>query len=336
MKVNRPTIVDVARYSGVSYQTVSRVINKHPHVSSEARERVLEAIRVLGYQPNKAAAKLASKTSDSIAVITYGSGYYGPTQMSLSIEHAAKARGFDVIFTNVSNTGQELIDALHHISGWQVGGILIIVPVEGLAFEEAQQACPNITIVQIDAQRNPNIPSVVIDDVSGTEQVTKHLISLGHRRIATIAGPQAWFSAQLRLKALKDSLAKIDTAPVHIIEGDWSPTSGYNAMRELIASGADFTALVAANDQMALGALRALHEVGLRVPQDVAVVGFDDIPEAAFFEPPLTTVRQDFIGLGSAGFNYLLQRIENPQSPKQQQLVQPQLILRQTTLPVAP
>jgi LacI family transcriptional regulator len=322
-KRKRPTIMDVARESGVSYQTVSRVVNQHPHVATETREAVQAAIDALGYQPNKSAAHLASKQTRIIAVVMYGANYFGPSQMALGIEEAATQAGYDVIFSHIANTHDALLTAVQNLNGWRVDGILMIAPVEGLTYNEIRSIAPQTPIVQIDGSRDPNIPSVVIDDAAGMQAVLDHLIDLGHSRFVEIAGPQDWFSAQVRHQTMQG------VEPIISIEGDWTAASAYEATRALPENG--FSAVVAANDQMALGVLRALQERGMNVPRDVSVVGYDDIPEAPYYSPPLTTIRQAFNEMGVVGIEYLLQLVEDPETPIQQHKITPTLITRQSS-----
>lgn len=326
-------MLDVARLAGVSYQTVSRVINDHPYVSKETRQRVQAAIEALGYRPSKAATKLASKSSKMIAIILYGIWLPGWAEVALNVELAAKTSGFDVILINITEPRQQLIEALQNVKAWAVDGLITIVPVRGMSFAELRAICGNTPIVQIDSQRAPDVPSVVIDDVYGTRQLVEHLLKLGHTQIAEISGPLEWFSAHTRHQACLDTLYAHRMAPPLFVQANWTASGGYQAARRLLAEGRSFTALVAANDSMALGAIRALHEAGLAVPQDVSVVGFDDIPEAAYFTPPLTTVRRNLIQLGVTGFEYLMQVMDDPDALPQQQVIVPRLIFRESTGP---
>jgi LacI family transcriptional regulator len=327
------TLHDVAEYSGVSYQTVSRVINHHPNVSPDTRERVQRAINTLGYKPNKVAKSLAAKQSNTLALVTFGMDYYGPNQLILNIERVSKALNYDLIFSNVNeSSGEQIGRVLESLSGRQVDGIVAILPVEGATYEELVAICPDIPIVQIDSEIDAAIPSVVIDQGYGSRILTEHLISLGHRRIAEISGPLNWFGAQARHQQWQATMQAAGLSAEISIEEDWKPSGGYRAVQALFQRTSDFTAIVAANDQMALGAIHALHERGLRVPQDVSVVGFDDMPEAAYFQPPLTTIRQDFSQLGVTAIEYLLARIDNPDTPLKQHIIYPQLVIRSSAV----
>jgi LacI family transcriptional regulator len=324
-------MLDVADLSGVSYQTVSRVINNHPYVSEDTRKKVQDAIDMLGYRPSKAAIKLRAKSSKTIAIILYGGWFHGPVQIALNVELAAKTSGFDVILTNVTETEQQVVEALKHVKDWAVDGIALIIPAQGLPQAEIQKICGDIPVVHIDSRPSTTLASVILDDAGGTQQVVEHLISLGHTRFCEISGPLNWFSAQVRHRACVQVFQSYGIEPPVHVEGNWTTPGGYQAARRLLEQGHSFSAIIAANDSTAQGVLYALHQFGLRVPGDVSVVGFDDIPEAAYFIPPLTTVRHNFIQLGTLGFEYLLQLMDDPETPAVQKLVTPKLIVRTST-----
>jgi DNA-binding LacI/PurR family transcriptional regulator len=328
------TLRDVARRAGVSYQTVSRVINQHSYVAEETRQRVLATIAELDYHPNKAARSLAARHSQTLGLITFGLDFFGPAQMVINIERAAKLAGYDLVFSNVSATTMKgLRAAVRSIRRWQVDGILLITPMLEMSDDAISSSNEGIPMVQINGQLGAHTPSVVVEQRYATRLITRHLIELGHRRICEISGPLNWFDAIGRHESWQATLREAGLDVGISIEGDWTSASGYQMTRRLLETAPGFTALVVENDQMALGALRALHECGLRVPQDVSVVGFDDIPESPFFEPPLTTVRQDFSALGERGIDYLVERIQHPDLPVEQQVIYPELILRASTAP---
>ncbi len=327
----RPTMLDVAELAGVSYQTVSRVINNQPYVSDDARQRVQKAIDTLGYRPSKAATTLRSRLSKTIAVILYGSWFHGPVQVALNVELAARTSGFDVMLANVTETEQQVVQALQRVKDWNVDGIIMIIPAYGLHTNEIKTICGDIPVMYIESQPSLQLPSISLDDRYGTQQAIEHLVALGHTRFCEISGPLNWYSAQFRHQACLDTLKKYGIEPPIHIEGNWSTPGGYQATRRLLEQGHQFSAVVAANDSMALGAYRALHQAGLRVPDDVSVVGFDDILEAAYFTPPLTTVSHDYIQLGSVGFEYLMQLMDDPETHIEQRLIRPKLIVREST-----
>lgn len=324
--------MDVAQRADVSYQTVSRVINNHHSVSDETRARVQQAIKELDYRPNRAAQSLAGTKSRTLAMTTYGLGNYGPAQMVINIEEACRDAGYDLIFTNVNDQHlANLKGAIDYLRRWDVDGLLLISPVEGLSYDELVALCGNIPLVLIGTRLGFDVPSVVMDQKLGTRLLTEHLIGLGHRHFCAITGPMLWFDAQERHESWLEALNKAGLTPGASAEGTWTAESGYQAARTLLSRGERFTALMCGNDQMALGAISALREANLRVPEDVSVVGFDDYPEAAFCNPPLTTVRQEWGLLGRRGIESLIERMRQPNAPSQQIVIEPKLVIRAST-----
>ncbi|MEM6282126.1 MAG: LacI family DNA-binding transcriptional regulator [Chloroflexota bacterium] len=327
----RVTINDVAERAGVSYQTVSRVLNNHPRVAEKTRDRVNRAIKDLNYYPSSAARDLAARRSRVIGVVTCSLAYYGPTQMLVNIEESARREGYDLIFANVTPTDNKSMQAAADmLRRWAVAGVLVIAPVKTRAYAALLEEINGIPCVQIDIERGTDAASVIFDQYRGIQLVIEHLVSLQHRRIAMIDGPEEWFGAKARHDGYFDAMqtAKLRT---HVIgRGDWTAASGYQIVESL---GADvsFSALVVANDQMALGAMHALMKAGYRIPEDVSVTGFDDVPEAQFFTPALTTVRQNFSLLGQQGLRQLQLLLEDRTTPELQVIIQPELILRAST-----
>jgi LacI family transcriptional regulator len=328
----RTTLLDVARRAGVSYQTVSRVINQHPNVSEDTKARVLSAITELDYQPNRAAQNLAGTRSKTMFLVTYGLSHYGPAQMMVNIEYACRTAGYDLIFTNINEAQPDsLRETIDYIRRWEADGLLLITPVRNLVYDDIISWWGARPLVLIGTRPGLNVPSVVVDQQAGTRAVTQHLIDLGHHQICEISGPLDWFDAQARHEGWRQTLLDVGLTPGRSIEGYWTSESGYNAVQWLIQRGEKFTALVVGNDQMAIGAVHALRERGLRIPEDVSVVGFDDIAESAYLWPPLTTVRQDFDQLGRSGVEYLIERIQNPSEAGDQRVIQPELVVRGST-----
>lgn len=331
----RTTLHDVAERAGVSYQTVSRVINNHPNVAEATRQRVQDAIHELNYRPNRVAQSLVTSRSQTLALVTFGMDYYGPAQMVIHIERAAHDAGYALVLANLADTDEdELRAAVDSLSGRGVDGIIMITPVVSLTPQKVQALDAGAPIVQIDTQIDADVESVLIDQHLGGCLATQHLIDLGHRDIYEIRGPLEWIGATARHVGWLDTLQNNGLQPGQSVEGMWTAASGYQAAQRLIEGGAPFTAMVVGNDQMALGAMRALTDAGLRVPEDVSVVGFDDVPEAAYYNPPLTTVRQDFDALGRQAVECLIQRINNPTDPPHQHVITPALIVRRSTAPV--
>jgi DNA-binding LacI/PurR family transcriptional regulator len=327
-----PTIDDVASLAGVSYQTVSRVVNQHPSVSPKTRAKVQAAIKSLGYQPNNVARSLASRRSTSLGLISFGTAFYGPAQMVGNLEQTARQRGYSLSLASITSlTLEELTGAVHTLLRQRVDGMLVIAPLQAVDSSRLEQLCPDLPLVLIDAEPTTQIPFTSIDQYGGARQAAQHLLELGHSQIAFIGGPADWHDALERQRGWLSALREAGLKPVAQPEGDWSTASGYQAAQNLLEQKRPFTALLIANDQMALGALLALSEAGLEVPQQVSVVGFDNIPESAFFQPPLTTVQQDFSALAQQSLQQLLALIETPDSAPKAQRIPTQLIVRKST-----
>ena len=315
------TLVDVARRAGVSYQTVSRVINGHPNVASATRERIVRAIGDLNYLPNVAARNLVTRRSRTVGIISYGAAFFGPGQMVTHIEASLRARDYSLTLRTLPEMGLDALRAaILELRGRYVDGIVMITPITGIDAGEIQKLCRNVPFVMIDIALGAPVPSVVIDQRSGGMLAARHLLELGHREIAEILGPPDWSAAVHRHEGLVTALDEVGLEPVMGAVGDWSASSGYEAAQRILAAGVRFSGLFVGNDQMALGAMRALRAHGLGVPEDVSVVGFDALPESAFFEPPLTTVLQDFATLGRESASYLSDLIDGRPS-QQMQLV---------------
>lgn len=329
------TLNDVAEHSGVSYQTVSRVINNHPSVAEDTRQRVLGAIRDLNYHPNRAARSLVTNRSDTIAIISFGVNFYGPGQMMSHITRHAKASGYRVSLSTVEQLGlAEVKSAIDDLHEHLIDGIIMIAPIISDFMHDIRTLLGDIPYIQIDTKPHEGVASVVIEQSHGTKLAVEHLIQLGHREIAEISGPLNWYDAIMRHQSWIDTMKRHDLPHHMSIEGNWSAQSGYEGLHALIESGAKFTGLAVANDQMALGAMAALSELGLHVPDDVSVVGFDNIPESAYFMPALTTIHQDFEALGEQCVEYLVSLINHPSTPVHQRVLYPKLVIRDSTAPI--
>jgi LacI family transcriptional regulator len=334
MKSSQKTVTlhDVAESAGVSYQTVSRVINNHASVADETRKRVLKAIKDLNYHPNRAARSLVTNRSDTITVLSFGTMYYGPGQMLQNVVQHARRNGFRVLPSSLEHLRPEDINAaINELHELLIDGIIMIAPIVMDFATDFRALVGDIPFIQIDTRPRPGIASIVIDQAHGTRAVIEHLIELGHRCIAEISGPLNWYDAIMRHQSWLDTMQR-HGLPHHMsVEGNWSAESGYEGVQTLLNGGESFTGLVVANDQMALGAMAALKERGIRIPEDISIVGFDDIPESAYFSPALTTVRQNFVTLGEQAVEYLVSLIKNPQTPIHQRVLYPEMILRSST-----
>jgi DNA-binding LacI/PurR family transcriptional regulator len=286
-------MMDVARLAGVSHQTVSRVLNDHPNVRAETRERVLSAMRELDYQPNSAARTLVTRRSNTLGIVTLDSTLFGPASMVYGIEQAARAAGWFVTIASVNSlAGTSVVEAVNRLREQGVEGIIAIVPKDS-GLSALSSLSLDLPLVGVGAGRAGGIPTVGVDNTAGAAAATRHLLELGHRTVHHIAGPAGWPESRQRSAGWRATLKAAGAVVPEILVGDWSARAGYE-MGQRLARDRTVTAIFCANDHTALGALRAVSEVGRRVPDDVSVVGFDDIPEAPFMIPPLTTVRQDF------------------------------------------
>jgi DNA-binding LacI/PurR family transcriptional regulator len=327
-------MMDVARLAGVSHQTVSRVLNDHKNVSEQTRLRVRAAIAELGYRPDRAARALVTGTSKVIGVVAQNSSLYGPASMLTAFEEAAQATGFAVNVGSVrSLDARSIADAVERHLDQRVAGLVVIAPVAtaGAALEQLPDDVPLVTI---DGDPDRSSTLVTVDQVAGAEAATRHLLEAGHRTVWHISGPSDWFDAAGRVTGWERTLRAAGTEIPPLLTGDWSAASGYRN-GQLLARLPEATAVFAANDHIALGLLRALNEHGRRVPDDVSIVGFDDVPEAAYFTPPLTTMRPDFDAVATAGLELLLDQIRSGSPTTARRTIAPVLISRDSVAPPA-
>lgn len=330
-------MADVGRLAGVSHQTVSRVINGSRHVRPSTRARVLEAMSELGYRPNPIARALVTGRSRTLGVVSFDTTLYGPASTLFGIERAAHEAGYFIVIASLQALDRISVgEAIDRLRLQAVEGILVIVS-DAEAAEALVAVRPDLPVVAVDGGPIPGVPVVAVDQLAGATAATRHLLELGHRTVWHVGGPPASIEAQLREQAWRETLTAAGILPPVPLPGDWSARSGYEAGHQL-ASEHDATAVFVANDQMALGLLRALHEAGLQIPQDVSVVGFDDIPEAAYFLPPLTTVRQDFGEVGSRSLRVLVGCLEASGAGALEpggSTVEPELVVRASTGPAS-
>ncbi len=303
-----PGMYDVARLAGVSHQTVSRVINSHPNVREETRQRVQDAILALGYRRNVAARALVTRRSNTIGVITSVSPLWGPSSTLIGVERAARDAEFYLSVAALHSIEPAGIkEVLGDLFDQGVEGIVVIAP-EAAVEHVSQRFVSHLPVVMIAAGAEPaeGVRITSIDQEFGARLATRHLLELGHTTIGHIAGPSAWFDAIERVRGWRSELADHGIAPGPLVAGDWTAASGHRAARQLLRRKKVPSAVFVANDLMAVGVLRAVHDAGLRVPQDISIVGFDDMPGAGHFIPGLTTVRQDLDRLGQQCIAMLL------------------------------
>ncbi len=297
----RVSMATVAARAGVSGQTVSRVVNGSPRVDPDTRARVEAAMSELGYRPHRAARALRTGRSHTIGLVVTTLATVGNSRMLQSTAEAAAERGYAL---TVVTAADGLDAAFARLADQGVDGAVVLN--EASALVPAATLPPELHLVVVDAPAGAGVAVVHSDHAAGAQAATRHLLDLGHETVHHLAGPAGSFAAAERERGWREALADAGVLPPQVVRGDWSAESGFAAAAALAGA----TAVFCANDQMALGLLRAVAESGRAVPGDVSVVGFDDIPEAANFLPPLTTVRQDFPALAQRAVTALIAAVE--------------------------
>jgi DNA-binding LacI/PurR family transcriptional regulator len=323
-------MADVAQRAGVSHQTVSRVLNGMPGVRPQTRDRVLQVIEELGYRRNLAARLLASTRSKTVGVVTWGTSQFGPANVLLALESAARQTDYRLAIVNVTSLSPESFrDSVDQLLERAVEAMIVIVPHETI-LREAHALDLDIPTVVVEGDLSRTPLTVGVDNVQGARLATEHLLSLGHETVVHLSGPMGWAEAHARRDGWRAELeSQGRRIPPLRWGGDWSASSGYLTGKSL-AREPDVTAVFVANDQMALGLIRALREQSRSVPRDVSVVGFDDLPESQFFLPALTTVRQDFAELGRRAMD-VLERVLDGEAQPTVDLVPTTLVVREST-----
>lgn len=314
------TLKDVALRAGVSAKTVSRVVNDQGEISPETRARVQSAIQELGYRPNILARSLVNQRTNTIAVVASGIEYFGPSRTLLGIEQQANAFGYSLFLSLLHQPDDSNIArVLDELVARRVDGIVWAVPEIGANHDWIASArfdnLPPIVFLSMASKRDLSI--VAVNNRAGAQLATQHLLEQGRTRVGIITGPLTWWEARERLAGWRETLTVngLKAGKTLAAEGNWSPSSGERAMAQLLAVTPKINAVFCSNDQMALGALGVLHRAGIRVPDDIALVGFDDIPESEFFLPPLTTIHQQVIEIGKIAVQELHARIQAERAP---------------------
>lgn len=336
------TLRDVAKLAGVSTKTVSRVVNNQTEISDATRKRVQAAIKQLDYRPNILARSLIHKRSNTMAVVAWGIDYFGPSRTVVGIEQQAHELGYSLFLNLVNRPGEsEIENLLDTLIAYRVEGIIWAVPEVGdnRAWLESDQLNQLPPIVFLSMEPRPGLAIVAIDNYFGAEQATRHLIDQGKHKIGIITGPLTWWEARERLAGWKTAMkqAGLATSRSLVFEGEWTAASGERGLFKLLEQEPDMDAVFASSDQIALGALGTAHQLGKQIPQDLAIVGFDNMPESACFWPPLTTVYQQLIDAGRIAVKTLHAMIEaNRQSKATDEagitLLKPELIIRASSL----
>jgi LacI family transcriptional regulator len=309
------TIRDVAAAAGVSHQTVSRVINNRPDVADETRRRVWHVIEELNYQPSAIARSLIQQRSFTLGVVTAGLKYVGPSRTLSGITEQAEESNYTLVLKELPRfDASDVRPLLNSLLARQVDGIIWAVPQVGdnRDWLDCQPLELPIPMIFLTMQARPDLSTVSVDNYAGGRLATKHLLQQGYRHIGHISGPLDWWEARQRLAGWQDTLrqAGIQAADHHRVSGNWSAASGEQAIGQLLEAYPEMDAIFVGNDQMALGVQHVACRQGLRLPQDLAVVGFDGIPESAYYWPSLTTVYQDLCELGRTAVRELVHAVE--------------------------
>ncbi len=339
IKKAKITIKDVANAAGVSTQTVSRVLNNRPDVAPETREMIQRVIRELGYAPNIIARSLSSGRTNTIGVVGFGLEYYGPAKVLTGIEKKAAEYGYSVMLTLLDKYDQEHIEkVLTQFIAQQVIGIIWAIPGFTDSMELVAEITDALEIPMVLLNRPPLKRKLVltIDNRAGAHLAVRHLQEQGYRHIGIITGPMSWWEAQERLAGWREIVGAGDNPEKLVYEGDWTVESGDCGFAALYGANPDLDAIFVSNDQMSLGVIQAANRNGLKIPDDLGLVGFDNVAESKFYSPPLTTVHQPARHLGGLAVTRLDQCIHHEYSEdcieKGENVVVPDLIVRRSSV----
>jgi len=339
----RVTIKQVAAEAGVSTQTVSRVLNDRPDVARETRRRVRDVINRLGYRPSQAARSLSRGLSYSLGIVAYGIEFFGPSRALSGIERQAVELGYSPLLYLVREpASNDVARFINDLLSRNVDGIIWAVPEIGdnRDWIEAHLDSLSVPVVFHSMGPRPGLSTVSVDNYSGGRLATQHLINQGYRHIGLITGPMDWWEARERARGWREAMTEaglIGPGLGEIVYGSWDAVAGEDGLNQLLDRRPDIEAIFVGNDQMALGVLQTARRRGLRIPHDLAIVGFDDIPEAAYFWPPLTTVSQPLFDLGRKSVAELTRMIKlgrrdlatiDPQTI----MLQPKLVVRESSV----
>jgi DNA-binding LacI/PurR family transcriptional regulator len=368
----RVAMTDVARRAGVSQKTVSRVVNGEPHVADAIRAKVQAVIEEMGFRPNAAARALVTRRNQRIGMVTMSTSLYGPASILEGVDGALRGSGYYLSVARTQGNGvADLQAAIDELVTQDIAGLVLSEPIDlghpdlriphglpVLSFGSPTPGSPTAgsTGSAAAGSLDPGAPDpgsptsgspspappgatarhdelvMGADEVGGARSAAEHLLALGHRTVHHIGGSQGWSATARRVAGWHDALSDAGIEPPPVVHGDWTPRSGHEAATELLRRGG-VTAIFAANDHMAIGAIRAVEQAGLRVPEDVSIVGFDDAPEAEFLATPLTTVRQDFAEVTRLAVYRLVSTIEGRPPAERHRLVPAQLVVRESAAP---
>ncbi|MFC8304911.1 LacI family DNA-binding transcriptional regulator [Specibacter sp. NPDC057265] len=328
-------IRDIASLADVSHMTVSRVLNGHPNIRPATRQRVLDIIEELGFRPNSAARALATDRTRRIGVIMDSGVEYGPASTLRAIELAARETGYAVTsFAVQDDDGVTANNAVGELLAQGVDALCVIAP-RSSSVAALRKMSISVPVLVVKSRKDPTFLTVGVDQHLGTNLAVDHLVALGHRDILHVAGPLDWLDASARERAFHARVKSWGLRERAVVVGDWSGDFGFD-----FASGIrkmpEYTAIFAGNDEMAFGIIHGLHDNGIRVPEDVSIIGFDDLPVARHLLPPLTTVRQDFSALGAKAMEVLRAAMENRDSPQRSKIPTELMVRQSTSSPRAP
>ena len=337
-RLQKVTIKDIAKMCNVSTQTVSRVMNKRPDVSPDTREAVEKAIAEMGYQPSALARSLVQQRSYTLGVIVAGLNYVGTSQTLNGITEQSENSGYSLLLKELQSFDTpDIVPVIESLIAHHVEGIIFAATElnENVKIAQAQLPafCPPILFLK--SQATPNFTTFSVDNYGGVQRAVQYLFSKGRRKVGLITGPLAWFEARLRKHAWEETLRTAGDARIeeHWVEGTWSSASGESAFAELRQKYPEMDAVFVSNDQMALGVLHYLHAHNIKVPEEMAVIGFDNVVESAYYTPSLTTVTNPLRELGILAVKTLLAQIdgEDPRYPGKDLVLKTELVVREST-----
>lgn len=329
---DKPNIRQVAQLAGVSHMTVSRVLNDYPHIKEATRRRVMEVIEELDYRPNMAARALATQKSRRIGVVVESAVEFGPTSTLRAVEFAARASGYAVSSIALRD-GDEITpqEAVDNLTTQGIDALCVVAP-RSSSVAALRKISISIPVLVVKPDKDPTFLTVSVDQQEGTKLAVDHLVSLGHRDILHLAGPLDWLDARARERAFHARAKAWGIRERPIVVGDWTADFAYDFAMG-IRSIPEYTAVFVANDEMAVGLVHGLHDRGISVPDDLSVIGFDDVPLAAHVLPPLTTVRQNFHALGVSAVDMLRAAIEEREIPRVTRIPAELVVRSSTTAP---
>lgn len=325
------TMKDVARLAGVSTSTVSHVINNNRFVSEGVREKVEQAIRHLNYAPSALARSLKINQTHTIGMLLTTSSNPFYAEVVRGVEESCYQRGYSLILCNTAGDEERMNRSLETLMQKRVDGLLIMCTESHLPSADILNRYPSIPTVMMDWAPFEGRGDIIQDNaLLGGELATQHLIDSGYTRIACIAGPQDKTPARMRLEGYRNAMTKsgLEILPGYVVNGDFEFQGGYNGMVELLALETPPEAVFTSNDAMAVGVYHALYQAGMRVPQQMAVMGYDDIELARYLTPPLSTIHQPKDALGELAIDTLIHRLSDPDASQQTLVLTPELVVR--------